>query len=309
MTISIQSTSDSPEAVTAALGDLAPKPVVDEPKVEPVTEVDPKPGEESEVEEVTEVIEVPTDEESEDESEELEAKENETKEKPKKIGGFQKKIAKLKQETEYWKEQALRTQAPAKVEPPAKVQDQSLRPKPTDFATHDDYVEALVDWKAEAKMQAAKQKDREEKIKTEVQAKFNTHQQRVTAFKETHEDFDDALENVSTIPMSLAVQESILESDVGPQMMYALAKDPKEFKRLCSLPPLQAAREIGKLEAKFSKTTSTTSSVTTTRAPKPVTPVRTRGATSVKDISDPNISQREFERLREEQIKQNSMRR
>lgn len=303
MTINIESTTDSAETVLAAKGDLASKPqVVDDPKEVP-TEVDPKPGEESEAEDVTEVIEVPP--ESDDESEELEVKENETKEKPKKIGGFQKKIAKLKQETEYWKEQALRGQSktPDKVETII-AKDQTLRPKASDFATHDEYLEALIDHKADQKIQAIQAKRKEDEVKSQIETKFNSYRERALAFKETHEDFDEAVETLQITP---AINEAIVDSEHGPEMAYFLAQEPKELERIRSLPYGQAAREMGKLEVKFSKTT--TSSVSTTRAPKPVTPVRTRGTATGKDISDPTITQGEFNRLRREQIKQNSLRR
>ena len=311
MTVTIKSSTDNEATVTAALGDLAvtkpvddKKPEVKEPVTDPVTDAS--------VDEPTDEPEPSEPEETDEETdEELESKPDEEKPKPpKKKGGFQKKIVKLEQEKEYWRNEALRvqTQSPApKTEP---IKDTSLRPKATDFATHDEYLEALVDWKAEGKMQAARQKEVQEKAKSEVQTKFNTHNARVSAFKESHDDFDDALDNVSTIPMSIAVQESILDSDHGPEMMYELANNPKEFKRLCSLPPLQAAREMGKLEAKFVKVESKTSeSIKKPHALKPVTPVRTRGATSTKDLNDPNLSQQEFNRIRMEQIKQNSMRR
>lgn len=304
MTINIESTSDSAEAVIAAKGDLASKPeVVVDDKNEVPAEVDLKPGEESEAEDVTEVIEVPI--ESDDESEELEVKENETKEKPKKVGGFQKKIAKLKQETEYWKAEALRSQS----KPLDKVEtviakDQTLRPKASDFATHDDYLEALIDHKADQKIQAIQAKRREEEVKSQIETKFNSYRERALAFKETHEDFDEAVESLQITP---AINEAIVDSEHGPEMAYFLAQEPKELERIRSLPYGQAAREMGKLEVKFSKTT--TSSVSTTKTPKPITPVRTRGTSTLKDISDPNLSQREYNRLREEQIKQNSLRR
>ena len=310
MTVVIKSTSDSDETVKAALGDLAsPKPVDDKkPEEVPAEPVEPK-------EEPTDPVEDPAEPQEEEPKEEtegeLEAKTDEEPKPPKKKGGFQKKIVKLEQEKEYWRQEALRAQTNAKPTEPAKpIMDTSTRPKASDFATHDEYLESLVDWKADQKIAAINSKRQQDEAKNQVQTKFQTHNARVESFKETHEDFDETMENVNTIPMSLAVQESILDSDHGPEMMYALASDPKEFKRICSLPPLQAAREMGKLETKFIKPTSASSDPKTTRAPKPVTPVRTRGASVPKDLSDPNLPYEEFKRLRNEEIKKrNSMRR
>lgn len=309
MTVVIKSSTDSDETVKAALGDLAaPKPA-DDPKPEVPAETPVEPPAEEPVPKEEEVPAEPT--ETEEIDEELEAKTDEEPKPPKKKGGFQKKIVKLEQEKEYWRQEALRAQTNAKPTEPAKpIMDTSTRPKASDFATHDEYLESLVDWKADQKIAAINSKRQQDEAKNQVQTKFQTHNARVESFKETHEDFDETMENVNTIPMSLAVQESILDSDHGPEMMYALASDPKEFKRICSLPPLQAAREMGKLETKFIKSTSTTPETKTTRAPKPVTPVRTRGVGVVKDLNDPNISYEDYKRLRNEQIKQrNSVRR
>ncbi len=310
MTISIKSTSDNEATVNAALGDLAtPKPADDKkPEVPAETPVEPPAEEPAEPKE--EVLEEPSEPE-EKTDEELEAKTDEEPKPPKKKGGFQKKIVKLEQEKEYWRQEALRAQSTAKpAEPAGPVKDISTRPKASDFATHDEYIESLVEWKADQKIAAINTKRQQDEARSQVQTKFQTHNARVEAFKESHEDFDETMENVSTIPMSLAVQESILDSDNGPEMMYALANDPKEFKRICSLPPFQAAREMGKLETKFiiSKT-STPSETKASSKPKPITPVRTRGASSARDLNDPNLSYEDFKRLRQEQIKQNSMRR
>ena len=312
MTVTIKSSTDSDETVKAALGDLAsPAKPVDDPK--PIEEKPADPVEEKEIPAESEVDpEEPQEVEEEEETkEELEAKTNEEPKPPKKKGGFQKKIVKLEQEKEYWRQEALRAQTTAKpIEPVIPPKDLTTRPKATDFATHDEYLEQLVEWKADQKIAAIQTKRQQDEAKTQVQNKFNTHNSRVISFKESHEDFDEVIDNVSTIPMSIAVQESILDSDHGPEMMYALGNDPKEFKRICSLPPLQAAREMGKLETKFIKPATTSSNEKTTRAPKPVSPVRTRGASVPKDLNDPNLPYEEFKRLRNEEIeKRKSMRR
>jgi hypothetical protein len=68
-------------------------------------------------------------------------------EQPRKMGGFQKRIAKLsaklttsEAEKEYWREQALRTKpTETKVEAPAEVKE----PQPEDFDTVADYLKAV----------------------------------------------------------------------------------------------------------------------------------------------------------------------
>lgn len=308
MTVVIKSSTDSDETVKAALGDLATSKPVDDPK--PVEDKPLDPVEEPKEEPTEPVVdpEEPQEEEPKEETEEeLEAKVSEEQKPPKKKGGFQKKIVKLEQEREYWRQEALRAQTNAKPTEPAKpVMDTSTRPKATDFATHDEYLESLVDWKADQKISSIQQKQRDDAIRNEVQTRKNEHLKRVQAFRIDHKDFEEVLDNVSDIPMTPAVQEAILDSDHGPELMYALSSNPEELKRICALPYGRAQREIGKIEAKFVKPASTSSDPKTTRAPKPVTPVRTRGAAAVKDLNDPNISYEDYKRLRNEQIKQRS---
>lgn len=317
MTINLDSTSDSKEAVTAALGESVSAKTVEEKSEESVGETDPK---EEEVKEPDESEEESAEDPADDEETDAEEKEAATLEdetqkgKPKKKGGWRRQIEKreqtistLEQEKEYWRQEALRAQKnPAEQSENAIAKpDLSKRPKADDFETNDAYVEALTDWKLETKLAADRQRQRDDAIKNEAQTRIGKHNERVNAFKESHDDFEDVLENVAKIPMSLSVQETIIESDLGPEVMYELAKNPKEFARICALKPLAAAKEIGKIETRLSKPASEIPpEKKTTKAPAPVTPVRTRGASVVKDLyKAESMTQREWNQLREEQIR------
>lgn len=319
MTINVQSTTDSEETVTAAMGGLAQsKPVEDAPKETAEVKATAESDESSDTG-ATEAESQETDSEEENDTEELEAKENDQEgERPKKKSGFQKRIDRMnkkmsavEQEREYWRQEALRAQqskGPAKTEEPetkALNQPDPNEPKPDQFETHDQYVRALARYEAKQELQAEKEAARKAAIKNESQTKLEKHTERVNSFKASHDDFDDVLENVGNIPLSITVRESIVDSENGPELMYELAKNPKELQRICSLTPINAAREIGKIEARFSKTSESSSvEKKTSKAPAPVTPVRTRGSISTKSIYDAeNLSQREYEKLRAEQIK------
>jgi hypothetical protein len=64
------------------------------------------------------------------------------------------------------------------------------------------------------------------------------------------QDFD-AVVGQSAVEVAAHIRESILDSDRGPELAYHLAKHPQESQRLSAMPPLQAARELGRLEASF----------------------------------------------------------
>lgn len=309
MTISITSTTDSAEAVTAAMGNLASKEVVAEtPKDAPI----PEP---SEAVDDTEVIEpeVEASEEDEEEAEELEETEDETEDpKPKKKGGFQKRIDKLNkklsaadQEKEYWRQEALRTKSNPEPEKKANDEKPDLnKPKAETFATHDEYVEALTDWKLDQKLLERERKQKEHAVKSESETKINTHRARVDEFSKSKEDWDDVTEVFSKAPISITLQEAVVNSDHGPEMLYELGKDPKELKRILALPPIQAAMALGKIESRYSKSNPSNDKKLTTKAPPPVTPVKGKGSSATKSIYDADkMTQREWDQLRNEQIK------
>lgn len=306
MSILVTSTTDSAEAVTAAMSDLA----------KPVDEVKDKPAPEakatSETTEESEPSEVTGDETNPKEGDEYpdEAKEDQ---KPKSKNGFKKRIDKLRanvsdkeREIAYWKAEALKSQAPKEAAKPAANLEpvSNLKPKAESFESRDEYMEALADWKVDQKLKAAESSRRESEVKSAYQKKVTTFSEKREAFAEKHDDFHELLEAVDDIPMSLTVQEVILSSDNGPELMYELAKNRKEYERISALPSIAAARELGKFEAKIaSSKESSPVGEKTTKAPKPLNPVGTSGSGIKKSIHDPNISQREYERLREEQIR------
>lgn len=273
--ITVTSTTDTPEAVIAAQGDLAQIKVV-----EPAAEETPA--------ETLEASE-PSDEiETEDAKEDGEA--------PKKKGGFQKKIGKLtkqreaaRQEAEYWKSEALKkadtsAQTPAAIVEPIKVEG---RPTADTFETHEEYVEALADWKVDQKLSARDQKTKELDLKSEQEKQLKGYIAKRDEFAKGQDDYFERMEDIQTIPMSLTVNEALLTSDNGPELLYELAKDPEEYKRICSLPAIAAAREIGKLEAKLAQSSESKPETKTTKAPKPLSPVGSSSSnTSTKKPDD-----------------------
>lgn len=239
---------------------------------------------------------------------------NESKDdKPKKKSGFQRRIDKLNarntaaaQEIEYWKQQALKKDAiESKVE---KVESKSVdgKPDPEHFESHSDYVEALTDWKIEMREKAAQQKAQKSQIETEQANAYKIHAERVKSFADKTEDFQEVLESVDDVPVSVTVQECILSSENGPALMYELAKNRAEYERICKLPPIAAARELGKIEFKIASNSSEEKKQEPkklTNAPKPIAPVGSKSASVLKSLDDPNLSQAEYERIRAEQLK------
>lgn len=310
MTIQITSTTDSAEAVAAENSDLDQGENVENNKAEAAA-----------TEEQSEEVEASS--ESEENADEVEAKgdgededgDESAEDKPKKKGGFQKRIEKLntrlgerEKELEYWRAQAIKGQKPedsGDAQAPAKA-EAGGKPVEDDFETHAEFIEALTDWKLEQKELKAKAEAEQAQAKTEYQKRFDAHQSRIQEFKKQHADYGDVVsEAISELgedfSFSAAVEFELLSSEMSGELMYELAKNPKEIARLNTLSPSAVAREFGKLEARLAleKEKSAPKEAIKTKAPKPIASVgsKTTG-TGRKSIYDPDLSQADYERLR-----------
>lgn len=229
--------------------------------------------------------------------------------KAKKKGGFKKRIDKLNakltdkdREIEHWKKEALRNlkEEKSKPEVQAKTEAISTKPDPDKFDSHEDYIDALTDWKVEKKLSDKEQKSKQETQVSEFQAKVSSHQEKVNAFREKTEDFDEVLESVDDIELSLAVQDLILDSENGAELVYELAKNRDEFAKICKMSPMAAARELGKFESKLAKAASAETKTTpTTKAPPPIKTISSGKAVAAKDPH--NMSYEEYKSWRAKQ--------
>lgn len=246
-----------------------------------------------------------------DSSDEIELSANDKK--PKR--GFKKRIDKLnaklseaQAQAEHWRREALRVKPEEKqpeeiqVVPAAKSE-----PNPDDYETSTEFYRAHARWAAQEEIRAVKETERQEKMRLEAESKKTSFQSKVQDFQKAHDDFDDVIADVDDIMMSPAISQAILESDNGPELMYELAKNKKEYERICSLPPFESVRALGRFEAKYlsqpSEEKTVSKTITTTKAPPPPKPISSSSANGRKSIWDDNISQAEYERMRSEQEK------
>jgi hypothetical protein len=236
------------------------------------------------------------------------------KSKPKKKSGYQRRIDKLnarhkaaQDELEYWKSQALKTgQAEPKQE--QKVDRKADgKPNPESFETHSEYVEALTDWKLDQKEASRRAEEEKSKVLSEQEKLYKAHLEREKSFIDKTDDYADVLEDVNYLQDATpALQQLIVSSDNGPEIMYELAKNKAEYERINKLPPLALARELGRLESKIISKASDDKKPEPkklTSAPKPIDPVSKGKGTVAKSIDDPSLSFTDYVRLRREQMK------
>jgi hypothetical protein len=252
------------------------------------------------------------DEDSDSDESDVSAKDKEGPKKPKR--GFKRRIEKLnaklsaaEAQAEHWRQQALRGQKPEEkpeVKPEANVA--KSEPNADDFESATEFYRAHAKWAAQEEIKAAKESERQEKLRTEAESKKTAFIGKVDEFKKAHDDFVDVLADVDDIQMSPAISQAILESDNGPELMYELAKNREEYERMCSLSPFEAVRALGRFEARLQKPSEekkVTKPKTTTKAPPPPKPISTSSANGKKSVYDDDISQSEYERIRAEQEK------
>lgn len=323
MSITIQSSTDTPEQVAAAIGVMkAPetkidnKPAADASQVETADESG-APETEQEEEEGKEAAAVTEDQDEEDEQDgdEKESKDETPNRGPSK--GVKKRFATLTKRATAAEQRAADAEAelarlrgnatagrPAQeeqVEATTATNDND-EPNPDDFESPREYQKALtkhlIEKNEKTKVVQAKQLEiaqSREKQKSDWISKADV-------VREKHTDYDAAIESIKDIILPPVLVKELYASENGPELGYALAKNRKELERICALDPLAAVRALGKFEASLAapqKETTVTKKITTA-APAPITPVGSKGATSTaKSIYDADkLSQKEYEAAR-----------
>lgn len=165
----------------------------------------------------------------------------------------------------------------AKYEPVKLEQDP--KPNATQFTDIDEYSKALEEWSADNALRNQAKKEVEQRAVLQQELTAKSWQDRQAAIKESIPDYAEAI-NSSGIEIPNACADVIMESDVGPQILYHLAKNPELANRIKVLSPSKALVEIGKLEARYEKDGELAPSKTATkiaevsRAPAPIVPIR-----------------------------------
>lgn len=136
-------------------------------------------------------------------------------------------------------------------------------PKPEDFKTVGEYTRALVKYEAQQAGEKSRQSVTENQQKEAANAQIAKFAERQEAFMTTTADYAEVLEGAPDVPQ--IASQYIIESDVGPQLAYHLAKNPDVIARLHKLTPARVVAELGKLETKFEQK----------EAPKPASPAPT----------------------------------
>jgi hypothetical protein len=205
-------------------------------------------------------------------------------------------------------ESASEETSTATAEPTTSEASTSGRGKPEQdkFETYEEYAEALMDWKVDQRLTA---QESEHRVRIEQDQAQKAHEtsvatlhERIDTFREAHPDFDAVVGKGKDLPMTRPMQDSVLNSDLGPAMMYHLSRNPEECDRIARLHPMAAIKEMGKIEARLedASTGPSSSTSTITKAPKPIKPVG--GGATASTVELDTLPYQEFKRQREIQL-------
>jgi hypothetical protein len=257
--------------------------------------------------------------------------EAETEAKPKRPGGFQRRIAKLsaqrsaaQAEAEYWREQALAGKEQPRKKEEVAVVGGKPKPRQEDFQLKEEdgggldsaaFTEALADWKVNQRLAERDATQHATQAQTEQQSQNQAFLEREAAFAETlpappldEKEEDKSYEGLADAALGMLgqlntaatkqISAAIAASEKGPELLYYLGQHPDELQRIAKLPPQVAVMSLGGIAASLAENTEEKGKETGTqtplvsRAPKPPTPIRKPSGTT-----SPNPDSPESDRL------------
>jgi hypothetical protein len=163
------------------------------------------------------------------------------------------------------------------VAPPIQEED---RPKRINFASEDDYIEALTDWKAKKAVVEGEQQKQQARLAAEEAERNERYISTVESAKTRYDDFEKVVGSARiAIPPYVAL--AIKESEIGGDLTYYLAKHQDEVKKLIDLNPVKAVKYLDRLERDLLADEEDAEQIVETvkpeakkKAPEPISPVK-----------------------------------
>jgi hypothetical protein len=222
-----------------------------------------------------------TDESAADEGQATEGEGEQRPEQPKVVKELihtRKRAQQAEQEAAYW-----RGVAEGLIKPDTQPQTQQpqgdVPPDRYEFDSDEDYQKAMIRYEVRQEIKKETEQIRLEAERTRMDKTFA---QRIQEAAKTDPELLNIVRD-PTVPISEAMAYHIKSSELGPQIVRYLSNNRNEASRLMLLHPIQAAAELGKIEAKLSQPPPETKKVS--QAPEPAKPVGSnRGASNDVDL-------------------------
>jgi len=165
---------------------------------------------------------------------------------------------------------------------PQQVDPVIEKPQASQFNDAFEYAEALAEWSAEKALEQRDIQEQQRKVDEQRNEVIKSWSAKLEAAKADLPDFDDMVAS-SNVQVRDEVRDAILESDVGPQILYHLASDDDYANKLAAMPTNKALKELGKLEVQFERKEAPiekSEPVARSKAPAPIKPITAGKGTS-----------------------------
>lgn len=155
----------------------------------------------------------------------------------------------------------------------------------------DKWTKAMNAWTQSQIQSGVKQALSTERQTATVETQKAQFAERMTAFEKVTPDVKVVLGNPTLPQLSPEAGSLVVASDVGPQILYHLGKNPEKAARIARQSPIQQAAAIGRIEAEVRSTPKPQKQLS--NAPPPPTPTKGAGSAPV-NTADPNMDLAEF---------------
>ena len=188
----------------------------------------------------------------------------------------QREQAKAEAQAERQQREALETRLRAleqQATPPQQAKNIDEEPQPGQFQDAFEYAKALAQYSTEKALAARDQQEANKIANEERQKVIQSWSAKLEKVKAEMPDYDDVVSTANVV-VSDDIRDSILESDVGPRILYHLADDLEYAQKLAQMPTRKAMIEIGKLEKLYEKSDAKIETVAKSKAPAPIRPLK-----------------------------------
>jgi hypothetical protein len=225
---------------------------------------------------------VEQEEEHEIAAEEEIEEEKKEEEKPKKQGKFAKRISELTQQRNVERERAAaleaRLTALEATKPQVEASDSPM-PDPAKYNDQATYNKDYQQWQQKEIQSQARIMLQQERVQAQQQEQLSKWNAKVSDFVKDTPDFSENVQQVSHLAPALernGVLPMLAQSEYGVQVMDYYARNPDKAESLAKMHPMDAAREIGRHEARFEdkKSAQPVKTVAKSNAPAPITPIK-----------------------------------
>ena len=211
----------------------------------------------------------------------------ETAEKPSKPkGGFQRRISQL---TQRHRELEAENARMARVlEQVARERESASAPRESapsrdSYENYEEYLEARAEYTARKVAREAQEQqlaqEGQRRAYEQAQAGQREWEAKQDAARERFDDYDDMVDAVGT-EIGAGAAQAIKSSDVGPDIVMYLGRNPDVLRKLSNMSSTRAAIEVGRIEERLNANKERKGT-----APAPITRTRSAGAASNNPLS------------------------